>query len=60
MNEAREEALAAEEVRLHRRQRRAQREPLNWPTAALGIVALLVVAFAAWICGGAATEIWGS
>jgi hypothetical protein len=59
MNEAREEALAAEEARLHRQQRRAQREPLNWPSAALGIVALCVLAFVAWICGGVATNIWG-
>lgn len=39
--------------------RRAQREPLNWPTATLGIVALGVLAFVAWICGGVAVEIWG-
>lgn len=36
--------------------RRRQREPLSWPHAALGITALLVLGFVAWLCSGVATE----
>ncbi|HEV2929371.1 MAG TPA: hypothetical protein VGW74_11820 [Propionibacteriaceae bacterium] len=35
---------------------RAQRQPMNWPTAAFGLGVVALLAFAAWVCGGVATE----
>jgi hypothetical protein len=33
-----------------------QRPPLNWPTAALGLGVLLLLAFVAWLCSGVVVE----
>lgn len=32
------------------------RPPTNWPTAVLGIGALVFLGFVAWLCSGVATE----
>lgn len=37
-----------------------QRQPLNWPTAFVLTVLAGLAAFVAWLCTGAAVDIWGA